>query len=221
MAGAGSRFEHYERMPRVRLPSHFIVYPEWFGCEPLLGRALFETEVEEQSILGGDAMVAFVADLDALGSGALPLAPPRNEERIDEVDVADLVSEEEHGFALDGAWASEEVVREIRFEGRTIVDGGRSERRRDAFWMSAPGRGSHLVMRVGAAEAMTLEVRAGGELAGTVALPAGFSERGVRLPAQKTRRTRVQIVALGEALFESLHYWLYVEETSGSGAGAR
>lgn len=31
-AGAGSRFEHYEHMPRAELPTHFIVYPGGWPC---------------------------------------------------------------------------------------------------------------------------------------------------------------------------------------------
>src|SRR4029078_7606615 len=54
--GAGSRLEHYERMPRALLPTHFIVYPEWMACDPVLGRMLHEAVVTDESILGGQAM---------------------------------------------------------------------------------------------------------------------------------------------------------------------
>ena len=37
VAGAGSRFEHYERLGARRLPTHFIVYPNWFAIPALLG----------------------------------------------------------------------------------------------------------------------------------------------------------------------------------------
>ncbi|HVR18904.1 MAG TPA: hypothetical protein VMS65_04395, partial [Polyangiaceae bacterium] len=42
VAGAGSRFEHYERLGKSRLPTHFIVYPNWFAIPSLLGE--YQTE---------------------------------------------------------------------------------------------------------------------------------------------------------------------------------
>ncbi len=73
VGGAGSRFEHYERLPRAELPTHFIVYPEWFGIPNLLGDRLTERRVEGATILGGPLMVAYRADFSALGSGAAPI----------------------------------------------------------------------------------------------------------------------------------------------------
>src|SRR5262249_31787036 len=70
--GAGSRFEHYERLPRAALPTHFIVYPEWFGIPQLLGDYLAERRVDGATILGGPLMVAYTANYAALGSGASP-----------------------------------------------------------------------------------------------------------------------------------------------------
>jgi len=42
VAGAASRFEHYERLHARRaaaLPTHFIVYPEWMALDAVLGWA--------------------------------------------------------------------------------------------------------------------------------------------------------------------------------------
>ena len=49
VAGAGSRFEHYETMPRERLPTHFVVYPQWMSCPPVLGAELVDATVLDQS----------------------------------------------------------------------------------------------------------------------------------------------------------------------------
>ncbi len=76
VAGAGSRFEHYERLPAARRPTHFIVYPQWMACPPVLGALLHEATVVDQSILGGVTMEAHEARWDLLGSGALPASPP-------------------------------------------------------------------------------------------------------------------------------------------------
>jgi hypothetical protein len=61
VAGAGSRFEHYEKLAKERLPTHFIVYPQWMACSPVLGKQLFEATVTDQSILGGSTMVVHEA----------------------------------------------------------------------------------------------------------------------------------------------------------------
>ena len=56
VAGAGSRFEHYERVHArapESLPTHFIVYPEWMACDAVLGAPLHEAVVTDASILGG------------------------------------------------------------------------------------------------------------------------------------------------------------------------
>ena len=82
--GAASRFEHYERMPRGSLPTHFIVYPEWMGCPMLLGGMLHEATVVDQSILGGTTMVAYRARYDALGTGAEPAVPPSGARLVDD-----------------------------------------------------------------------------------------------------------------------------------------
>jgi hypothetical protein len=51
VAGAGSRFEHYERLGAARLPSHYIVYTDWMAMPAVLGRERTRATVTEQSIL--------------------------------------------------------------------------------------------------------------------------------------------------------------------------
>ena len=55
VAGGGSRFEHYEKLYLAspeRLPTHFIVYPQWMACDAVLGDPLHEATVLDQTILG-------------------------------------------------------------------------------------------------------------------------------------------------------------------------
>ena len=46
VAGAGSRFEHYEQLDRADLPTHFIVYPGWMAwhARKCLGRSAHSTQ---------------------------------------------------------------------------------------------------------------------------------------------------------------------------------
>lgn len=232
VAGAGSRFEHYERMPRAALPTHFVVYPEWFGCDALLGAELAHATVHDQAILGGDTMTAYTADFSLLGSGARP-ASLGGEALVDEVDVADLESEAAHGFVLGDAWDSDDVVGTSDVtEEREMVDGGRLARALDSFEVSAPAA-SHLelVMRLGADQPVTLRVRLNGQDASTLTLPKSpWIERRVELPslasepatAAERVRARIEVVALDAkgspvvqgsreagSRFASFHYWLY------------
>ena len=72
VAGAGSRYEHYERLKATapdRLPKFFVVYPEWMSCDPVLGAEIYEATVTDSTILGGQTMRVYVADYDLLGEG--------------------------------------------------------------------------------------------------------------------------------------------------------
>ena len=124
VAGAGSRYELFERMERRDRPTHFVVYPEWFGCDALLGDELARATVYDHAILGGDTMIAYVADFSRIGEGASPALPPEGAALADEVDVADLASEAAHGFVLGDAWETDDVARELDASGLDAQGGG-------------------------------------------------------------------------------------------------
>src|SRR5262249_35951492 len=136
VAGAGSRFEHYEKTPRARLPTHFIVYPNWMACPPVLGPNLAEATVVNQSILGGATMIAYEARYDLLGSGEQPEAAPRGTQ-VDALDVADLESEAAHAYAIDASSDRDNQVVQVG----DVADGGRMARLYDRFVLHlTPGR---------------------------------------------------------------------------------
>ena len=135
-AGPGSRFEHYEHLPRNQLPTHFVVYPEWFGIPPLLGQELAYRFVRH-TILGGATMAAYEARYDLLHSGDFPISAPRGNPNVEDVlDVADLEDEAAHGYRLFDATAQTNIV----VAGGDRADGGRSYRRRDEFTLSTSHR---------------------------------------------------------------------------------
>jgi hypothetical protein len=221
--GAGSRFEHYEKLPRARLPTHFIVYPQWMACPPVLGEKLTEATVVDQSILGGVTMVAYEARWDLLGSGALPRTPPAGLALADELDVADLESEHAHAYDLTGAWDQDDQVAVEGDDGapgqKPVADGGRMNRARDRFRVSLPGgRAVRLVMRVGGEVPVDLAVRAGGRAVGVVPVTTedAWEEPSIDLPADLGGQVEIDVEARerddtppGKARFSSFHYWLY------------
>jgi hypothetical protein len=219
--GAGSRFEHYEKLPVEKRPSHFIVYPQWMSCEPVLGDELHRATVTDQSILGGQTMIAYAARWDRVGSGALPRMKLTAEAKIvDEMDVSDLEAEKAHGYALFGG-SDHDNVAALSFPPRTgqdddessfeVADGGRRKRRLDHFVVSLqPGRPAKLVMRVSADQDTDLVVKIAGVDVGTTRIPGGdWVEREVRLPVSAERDVTVEVTPTSEALlFNSFHYWI-------------
>ncbi|WP_437725632.1 hypothetical protein [Sorangium sp. So ce861] len=223
VAGAGSRFEHYEKLPQERRPTHFIVYPHWMACAPVLGRELVDATVEDQAILGGTTMIAYEARWDLLGSGALPVRAAPGERIFDEVDVSDLESEAAHGYALEPladqrnvavalAAPESDAPGEVDRGRAEIADGGRYYRTADRFvvHVGAPPAEARLVMRVASDDGAELAISVAGAEAGAVEVPAGtWVERAVALPAARLAgATPIAITLRRGAGFHAFHYWI-------------
>ncbi|HEX6275979.1 MAG TPA: hypothetical protein VFZ53_23225, partial [Polyangiaceae bacterium] len=203
VAGAGSRFEHYERLEPARRPTHFVVYPSWFAVPPLLGEYLTQRSVPGATILGGETMVAHVASYRTLGTGALPRLDGPCTVR-DELDVADLESEAAHGYDLLGATQATNLV----LEQDGAADGGRSERSIERFTLSlVPG--GRVVTRVAGGGTSALELVTGGETLGRKSVPTdGWHELAWTLPAgARAGRTPVELRVHGGKV-TTLHYWV-------------
>jgi hypothetical protein len=202
VAGAGSRFEHYERLGPTRLPTHFVVYTNWFAIPTLLGDFQTQRSVPGATILGGETMVAHVASYDLLGTGSRPqLDEPC--EVLDEVDVADLESESAHDYDLLHANSTLNLV--VEQDG--IADGGRSERQTERFMMTiAPG--GRIVSRVRGGDDVTLEISVGGMLGDLRRLRnGGWQEVAWTFPRDfYSGRHRIRIQAR-EGTFTALHHW--------------
>ncbi|NUO50171.1 MAG: hypothetical protein HOV80_15060 [Polyangiaceae bacterium] len=223
VAGSGSRYEHYERMPLEKLPTHFIVYPGWMGIQPVLGERLFEATVTNQSILGGATKVAYVADWSVLGRGNLPISPQPTALLVAELDVSDLESEAEHRYAVGtGTTENDNTVSTFYDEkGDEICDGGRHRRALDRFYVDlTPGKSARMVLRLSAPGAVNIDVSASGETIGHIEAPlSSWSEHAIEIPRASTGPgTKIEVRATGWAdseapeeapSFGSMHYWFY------------
>ncbi|WP_438008426.1 hypothetical protein WME89_06800 [Sorangium sp. So ce321] len=223
VAGAGSRFEHYEKLPPERRPTHFIVYPHWMACPPVLGRELIDATVEDQAILGGATMVAYEARWSLLGSGALPVRTVPGERILDELDVSDLESEAAHAYALEPLADQRNVALaliapessapgELDPSRLEIADGGRYHRKADRFvahLVAVPAE-ARLVLRVASDDGAELAVSVAGEEVGTVEVPGGpWVERAVPLPAARlSGPTPIAITLRRGSGFNAFHYWI-------------
>jgi hypothetical protein len=205
VAGAASRFEHYERIDRSALPTHFIVYPEWLGLEPVLGRRLHEAVVTDSTILGGQLMRASEARWDLLGSGERPWTSVGT--IVDALDVADLESEAAHGYVLGPAREGEQTVEEGNDpSGRVVADGGRTHRLRDAFTVTLPS-GKELVgiARVEVPAETDLEIRVGARTSRIHAAAGPWQELLFDVPTEPRGNVEVEVSAASG--FASFHYW--------------
>jgi len=215
VAGAGSRLEHYERLHAsdpTALPTHFIVYPEWFAISALLGAPLHEATVTDATILGGQTMRASVADYSLLGSGEAPWTPLGA--IVDTLDVADLESEADHRYELLGARDGEEIASAAPApDGHVVLDGGRTQRVQDRFV-------AHLHADIAARAVVRLEsqvptrvvVRARGKDVGMFEIdPGGWVEATFEIPAaQASSETPIDLVAVEGGALTIFHYWFGV-----------
>jgi hypothetical protein len=217
VAGAGSRFEHYEKLVRTqrqRFPTHFIVYPQWMACTPVLGIELHEAAVYDQTILGGTRMIVYPARLDLLGSSDKPHDTQLASALLDELDVADLDSEQEHAYEFWLSGNNELSNRVYDAEtslGRPWAEGARFERTVDRFRTKLPGgkavRAIALLTGPEKGEAR-IDVRSNGQTVATLTLDEPNAvEKAFEIPAAQAVSNAALELAAQSGYFGSLHYW--------------
>jgi hypothetical protein len=198
------------------------VYPEWMGCEPLLGKTLHEAVVTDASILGGQVMRASVARWELLGTGEQPWTALAS--IADTLDIADLESETAHGYDLHGAREGEQTTHEgnAPSTGAVILDGGRTNRVRDRFRVTLPpGEGKVGVMRVESVVGGDLHVKIDGREIAKVTIEAGpWDELVFDIPAEIHGNKTIEVNA-DSTTFTSYHYWFGVKPGSNSQPGTQ
>jgi hypothetical protein len=209
VAGAGSRYEHYETMPRAALPTHYLVYEQWMAMPAVLGEWLTEATVVDQSILGGHTMTAYSADYGLFGSGALPFTPGVQGRLVAELDVSELASEERFYYQLHDARAHYNIalVGDAP-DGHRVADGGRTQRYEDRFYVTL-GEPTLMVMRVEAQS--PLEIYVAGERLGEAEVRASTSlwdERVIELEATE-ELSEIVVRPTERVRFGSYHYWWF------------
>ena len=215
VAGAGARYEHYERLQRERpsaLPSHFIVYPHWMACDAVLGRELHRATVTDSTILGGTTMIAYEADYARLNQGELPAEPPPGTV-FDAVDVADLESEEAHGYEVFASVAADSdvvVFSDHLDDGKIVYDGGRGRRQVDRFRVRVPEGNGRLVVRWASPQGASMQVAVAGKITDRVDVPASaWVEETMMIPHSGKDPVLVEVTSRDGRAFASMHYWVY------------
>ncbi|MBI4957644.1 MAG: hypothetical protein HY908_36900, partial [Myxococcales bacterium] len=121
--GVPAVVELVERLPPEARPDLLAIYPGWWpGLPEIFGRELERIHIEDNVICGADDKVLYAADWSPLGPAPDASGP---DDALDELDVADLVSERSHGYLLPtrGGHAVAAVL--ALADGRARWDGGR------------------------------------------------------------------------------------------------
>ena len=126
--GEASTVELIERLDPRERPTHFALYPNWFGAiTTRFGTEIDRVTIKDNLICGGPTKGIYLADWSALDV-------PGPSAFVDEIDVADVVSEGEHGYAAptpDGGWTTLDVLADEhgtkRFDGGRVIPDGRRE----------------------------------------------------------------------------------------------
>jgi hypothetical protein len=99
--GLGAALELIERMPLKERPDAMALYPSWWGTLPLwFGRRIAEVPVRGNVICGGMTKVIYQPDWSSFDGSAQPFTLRPAELVVDELDLADLISEKAHGYRL-------------------------------------------------------------------------------------------------------------------------
>ncbi|EYF03794.1 Hypothetical protein CAP_5224 [Chondromyces apiculatus DSM 436] len=188
--GLGASLELVERIPPADRPDVMAIYPTWWGNLPaIFGKRLLGVPVVGNVICGGAEKVIYRADWSPLEQVALPFDLRRGEQIVDELDVADLLSERAHGyqhphpqagFVVFSVLPEPVVPGEDRFDAGRVIPGGLSESVR----LRAPKGKGRLLARTVSAHPVTVEVRADAQVLGTLQFPgrSGWSEASLDLP---------------------------------------
>ncbi|WP_237244998.1 MULTISPECIES: hypothetical protein [Sorangium] len=189
--GLGASLELIERIPADDRPDALAIYPTWWGELPaIFGKRIVGIPVVGNVICGGAEKVIYQADWSPLAHGEPPASMRAGEQVLDELDVADLVSEREHGYAFprpQAGFVSFSVLPDPRGSGRDrfdagrVIPGGKSETARLRAPRSGPGR---LVVRTAASRPAKIRVTADGRELGHLAVreSAGWTEASIDLP---------------------------------------
>lgn len=214
--GLGSSIELIERIPPEDRPDYMALYPTWWGdLPPLFGKRLVGIPVVGNVICGGAEKVLYRADWTALDRKGIPRSLRDGEHVVDELDVADLMSEKAHGYNLPKPGMGFVVFRVLPEPGnrsRDLFDAGRiiptDEGERATFVV--PERSGRLVVRVVPSKPMAADVRIDGNVVGRLTAPVSttWSEVSLDLPADVPAKFTLSITPLEGAEWVTYHAWI-------------
>ena len=213
--GLGASLELIERMPPRERPDAMAIYPSWWGDLPLLfGKRIASIGVFGNVICGGPEKVLYKADWSPLDRGGKPRVIQPGERIVDELDLADLVSEKAHGYAFPRpamGFVDFRVLGDVIDPKRDLFDAGRviPPGKSETARLRAPRGGGRLVVRTAVGRAIRVEVKADGRVIGKLALTPSkdWVEPAIDLPAGLPDRFDLTLTPEGGTWLDC-HVWI-------------
>ena len=213
--GLGASIELLERLTPAERPDVMAIYPSWWGDLPtLFGERLTQVPVVGNVICGGSEKVIYRADWSTLDSTPEPRTIEPSELLVDELDVADLVSEKAHryvfptpgmGFVDFRVLADPIQPTRDLFDAGRVIPPGHSE----IAVMRAPRPGGRVVVRSVVGHRVSLQVHAGGTAIGRITLDPrlGWTEASLPLPPSLSTYFQLELTPVdGDWL--DCHVWI-------------
>jgi hypothetical protein len=225
--GLPASLELIERIPKNDRPDVLAIFPTWWGILPVwfADAVLRRFPVEGNVICGGYEHVVYRADWRLLNTGDRMRWEPEKDStgapipRLrTTVDVADLVSEKENGYAFErpqNGWTEMRVLPDPNDPKQDLFDGGRriAIGKYEAFDAKGlvPGKRAVLVVRVAQESATTVRVRIDRKDVGAIRLVRtdGWEETAFALPGSAVQsRIRIELTNEGPGDFIDYHAWV-------------
>jgi hypothetical protein len=194
--GLGATLELIERVAPHDRPDVFAIYPSWWGDLPnWFGRRMFEVPVRGNVICGGSEKVIYQADWHALDRSARPTTLRPGEQVIDELDVADLVSEREHHYDFphpSAGFVDAKVLGDRAFGEQEMFDAGRRipRGRAETFRLRfSGGKKARLIARTAPEHDIRARVTADGRAIGAFEFRAADAWREAAIEFAPPRET--------------------------------
>jgi hypothetical protein len=213
--GLGASLELLERMRPEERPDLMAIYPSWWGDLPtLFGRPVASVPVFGNVICGGAEKVLYRTDWSPFDRSSKPRIIRPGERILDELDVADLVSEKAHGYVFPHpgmGFVDFRILADVIQEDRDLFDAGRAipPGATETARVKMPARGGRLVARTAVGKAAEIDVRIDGRAIGRLALtPApGWTEPAIELPVGLAAEVELSLTPVGDEWLDC-HLWI-------------
>ncbi len=213
--GLGASLELLERLDPSERPDLMAIYPSWWGDLPtLFGERLTQIPVVGNVICGGSEKVIYRADWSTFDASPEPRTIKPSELLVDELDVADLVSEKAHRYVFPTpamGFVDFRILADPALPARDLFDAGRviQPGHSEIAVMRAPRAGGRLVVRSVVGHRVTIQVHAAGNAIGRLTLdPArGWTEASLALPPDLAPYFQLELSPV-ESDWLDCHVWI-------------
>ncbi|MCS6900619.1 MAG: hypothetical protein RMJ98_13430 [Myxococcales bacterium] len=214
--GLPATLELLERIPSDERPDYMAIYPTWWPPLPhWFGRQVFSVPVRGNVICGGAEKVIYRTDWRLLGTGQRPRSQRPGEELLDELDVADLVSEKQHEYRFprpQGGWTDMRVLPDPEAHERDLWDAGRRipNGRAETFRLRGlrPSRPLRLAFRTVVERPSRIEITAGTRIRQIELSPApGWTEVSLEIDPEEVKEDLSVSLTPKEGEWVNYHIW--------------